>query len=209
MAVTGMNEHELRTFYFAPGTTTAMEGAGAPGPVAVAGPAGAASSVGTWKPDLQAMQFAPFSVGVSGLAASEVDDKTYRVHLQTLTSITATTFAPRSGTAVVQDAAGNTYIAGAQVFTYDQSGHLTGVLEIPERPSSLAFGGGRRTNTLHRSANRSLRHPNVSTGDSGWQVIRPVAFEAEPFSLKLVKANVSPGRGWKRRSHAASGSAVA
>ena len=141
MAVTGMNEHEPRTFYYAPGTTLAMEGAGAPGPVTVAGPAGAASSIGTWKPDLQAMQFAAFHVGSSNLSASEVDDKAYRVRLDTLTQITSTEFAPRSGTSVVEDVAGNVYIAGAQVFVYDSTGHMTGLLETPERPSSLVFGG--------------------------------------------------------------------
>ena len=141
MARTGFDEHEPRTFYFAPGTGIAIEGAGAPGVSPVTGPRGAASSVGTWKPDLQAMQLAPFRVGDSRLVASEEDDKVYRVRLATSTGIDSAIFAPRSGTSVVEDVAGNVYVAGAQVFVYDSSGHLTGTLEVPERPSSLAFGG--------------------------------------------------------------------
>ena len=141
MAVTGFDEHEPRTFYYAPGTTIAVEGAGAPGASSAAGPRGAASSIGTWKPDLQAMQLAPFAVGASHLVASEDDDKVYRVHLATASRIESNVFAPRSGTSVVEDVAGNVYVAGAEVFVYDKTGHLTGTLAVPERPSSLAFGG--------------------------------------------------------------------
>jgi len=141
MAWTGFNEHEERTFYYAPGTKVAIEGAGVPGPSAIQGPRGAATSIGTWKPDLQAMQFAPFRVGDSHFAVSEDDDKVYRARLVTTSHVECTVFAARSGTSVVEDVAGNVYVAGAQVFLYDASGHLDGVLEMPERPSSLAFGG--------------------------------------------------------------------
>lgn len=146
MARTGFDDREPRTFYYAPGTKVAIEGAGAPVPVTVPGPRGATSSVGTWKPDLQAMQLVPFRVGDSHLAVSEDDDKVYRVRLATRSHVDATVFAPRSGTSVVEDAAGNIYVAGAQVFVYDSAGRLNGTLEVPERPSSLAFGGqGQRT----------------------------------------------------------------
>jgi Pectate lyase superfamily protein/SMP-30/Gluconolactonase/LRE-like region len=141
MAVTALNEHEPRTFYFAPGTAMAILGAGAPGAAPVTGPRGAAPSVGTWKPDLQAMQLAPFAVGDSHLVASEEDDKVYRAKLESMSKLTSTVFSPRSGTSVVEDAEGNVYVAGAQVWVYDKSGKLTGTLEVPERPSSLAFGG--------------------------------------------------------------------
>ena len=42
---------------------------------------------------------------------------------------------------VVKDAAGDTYLAGAQLFVYSATGKPLGVVEIPERPGSLAFGG--------------------------------------------------------------------
>jgi hypothetical protein len=141
MAWTGFNDHEPRTFYYAPGTKVSIEGAGAPVQLPAPAPRGAVSSIGTWKPDLQAMQLASFRVGDSHLAVSEDDDKVYRVRLAASSRIDSTIFAPRSGTSVVEDVAGNIYVAGAQVFVYDSSGHLSGTLEIPERPSSLAFGG--------------------------------------------------------------------
>jgi sugar lactone lactonase YvrE len=141
MAVTALNEHEPRTLYFAPGTTTAILGAGAPGAAPVTGPRGAVPSVGTWKPDLQAMQLAEFAVGDSHLVASEEDDKVYWVRLESIVQLTSIVFAPRGGTSVVEDAAGNVYVAGAQVWVYDSTGKLTGTLEMPERPTSLTFGG--------------------------------------------------------------------
>jgi hypothetical protein len=143
MARTGIQEHEPRTFYYAPDTSVAMEGAGVPGPSAglPPGPRGAAASVGTWKPDLQAMQFAPFRVGDSHLVVSEDDDKVYRVRLASISHLSSIVFAARSGTSVVEDVDGNVYVAGAEVFLYDSSGHMIGTLEVPERPSSLAFGG--------------------------------------------------------------------
>jgi hypothetical protein len=141
MALTGFNDHEPRTFYYAPDTQVAIEGAGAPAQVATPGPRGAASGIGTWKPDLQATQLAPFRVGDSHLAVSEEDDKVYRVQLTTNTHMDATVVIQRSGTSVVEDASGNIYVTGAQVFVYDSAGQLTGTLEVPERPSSLAFGG--------------------------------------------------------------------
>jgi len=141
MARTGFNDHEPRTFYYAPGTKVAIEGAGAAVQAVGVGPRGAANSIGTWKPDLQAMQFAPFRIGDSRLVASEDDDKVYRVRLTSASHISSTVFAARSGTSVVEDLDGNVYVAGAQVFLYDGSGNLRGTLEVPERPSSLAFGG--------------------------------------------------------------------
>ncbi len=50
-------------------------------------------------------------------------------------------FAERGGTSVVSDEAGNAYIAGDQVYIYNRDGKQIGVLEVPERPGSLAFGG--------------------------------------------------------------------
>jgi hypothetical protein len=142
MAWTRFNDHEPRTFYYAPGTKVAIEGAGVPEQPAgsAPGPRGTPRSIGTWKPDLQAMQFAPFRIGDSHLAVSEDDDKVYRVRLDTASHLSSTVFTARSGTSVVEDLDGNFYVAGAQVFIYDSSGHLSGTLEVPERPSSLAFG---------------------------------------------------------------------
>jgi sugar lactone lactonase YvrE len=48
---------------------------------------------------------------------------------------------PPRGIAVTSDADGNVSIAANQLFSYDKSVKLIGQLEIPERPSSLAWGG--------------------------------------------------------------------
>ena len=59
------------------------------------------------------------------------------------------------GTSVVTDVAGNVYIAGSEVWIYDREGKPLGVLEVPERPGSLAFGGPDRR-TLYIAARTSL-----------------------------------------------------
>jgi sugar lactone lactonase YvrE len=41
----------------------------------------------------------------------------------------------------VTDAAGNVYVAEGQLHIYNASGRQIGMVEIPERPASLAFGG--------------------------------------------------------------------
>jgi hypothetical protein len=58
-----------------------------------------------------------------------------------------------AGTAV--DAAGNVYVCAGQVFVYDRTGRPLGIIEVPERPSALAFGGADRR-TLLIAARSSL-----------------------------------------------------
>jgi len=115
--------NEPRSFYYAPdGTTAIMAG-------------------GNWQPMLQASQWRIFQVGDEHMAASEEDDALYRLKLDNLDHVTATEFAPRGGSSVVTDAAGNVYVAEGQLYIYSSSGKQLGMVEIPERPSSLAFGG--------------------------------------------------------------------
>ena len=126
MAITSVVENEARSFFYAPGSYTAVVGGG------------------PWKPLLQSAQEQSFAVGESRIAVSENDDKVYRVTLTALDRVSLAPALSRSGTSVVEDAAGDVFVAGAQVFVYDRSGKLTGVLEVPERPSSLAIGGPER-----------------------------------------------------------------
>ena len=58
-----------------------------------------------------------------------------------------------AGTAV--DGAGNVYVCAGQVFVYDREGKRLGVIEVPERPSALAFGGS-DGQTLFIAARSSL-----------------------------------------------------
>ena len=39
------------------------------------------------------------------------------------------------------DAKGNVYVANGQVFVYDNTGKLTGEIDLPERPIDIVFGG--------------------------------------------------------------------
>lgn len=96
---------------------------------------------GTWRPLLQSSQLAPFAVGTEHYITSEDDARTWMGKLEADESLNTRLFTERGGTSVVSDAAGNVYIAGDQVYVYDRDGHQAGTLEVPERPSSLCFGG--------------------------------------------------------------------
>jgi len=114
------NEH--RGYFYAPGTKTAI----------MAG--------GTWRPNLQSSQLAPFAPGNSHYLTSEEDGRTYVAKLDNYQSLSTTVFAERGGTSVVTDSAGNVYVASGQVWIFARAGKEIGVLELPERPGSLAFG---------------------------------------------------------------------
>ena len=137
MALMHAVENEPRSFFYAPRTDVAV----------MAG--------GSWKGLLQAVQLAPLKVGETRFGISEEDDKVYRLTLNSLNGLSAAVFVPRGGTSVVTDAAGNVYVAGAQVFVYSAAGKPLGTLELPERPGSLAFGGADHR-TLYIGARTSL-----------------------------------------------------
>jgi sugar lactone lactonase YvrE len=122
-AIISVVPDEPRGYFYAPGTSTAI----------MAG--------GTWRPILQSSQLAAFGPGDEHLIVSEDDGRTYRAKLENDGRLTTSVFAERGGTSVVTDAAGNVYIASGQVYVYDRGGKPIGVLEVPERPGSLAFGG--------------------------------------------------------------------
>jgi hypothetical protein len=115
---------EHRGYFYAPGTNTAI----------MAG--------GTWRPMLQSSQLAVFGLapGDHHYVVSEDDARTYSAKLENGT-LSTRVFAERGGTSVVTDKSGNVYIAGGQVYIYNRTGKQIGMLEVPERPGSLAFGG--------------------------------------------------------------------
>lgn len=137
LAIVGNVSSEPRNYFYAPGTTNAI----------MAG--------GNWLPQLQASQWRLFRVGDEQYAVSEDDDAVYRIRLDSLEHIAATQFAPRGGTSVVADTAGNVYVAAGQLYIYNSAGRQIGVVEIPQRPGSLAFGGPDKK-TLFIGARNSL-----------------------------------------------------
>lgn len=144
MAITATVENEPRSFFYAPGTSAAI----------MAG--------GSWKGLLQAVQLSSFRTGDSHYGVSEEDDKVYRLTLKSLNSLTADLFTARTGTSVATDGAGNIYVAGSQLFVYSSTGKPLGIVELPERPGSLAFGGSDRR-TLFIGARTSLYSIRTNT----------------------------------------------
>ncbi len=136
---------ERRYFYYAPDTNTAI----------IAGDTRKAYAAWVWRPLPESCQIAAFSVGTERYLTSEDDEKTYLGTLQSDNTLIAKTALERGGTSVVTDIAGNIYIASGQVYVYDKQGRQIGVLEVPERPSSLAFGGD-RNRTLFIGARSSI-----------------------------------------------------
>jgi sugar lactone lactonase YvrE len=136
-AVIRVAENAPRSYYYAPGTKTAV----------FAG--------GTWRPILQSSTMAVFAPGDEKFMTSEDDEKTYRVKLENDGRLTAGVFAERGGTSVISDEDGNVYVAGGQIHIYDRKGKEIGVLELPERPGSIAFGGPDKR-TLYIGARSSV-----------------------------------------------------
>ena len=50
-------------------------------------------------------------------------------------------FAEKGEFSSVPDRHGHVYIADGEVYVFDKEGKQTGIIHVPERPSSLAFDG--------------------------------------------------------------------
>jgi sugar lactone lactonase YvrE len=144
-------EPQERDYFYAPGTQVAVMG-------------GAASW--RWRPLLESSELAPLAVGDSHFVVSEDDAKTWRATLESGEKLKTELFAERGGTSVVEDSAGNVYIASGEVVVYDRNGKEEGVLEVPERPGSLCFGG-KDGKTLFIGARGSVYAVRTGSGESG------------------------------------------
>ena len=103
-----------------------------------------AMPVPMFRPVHESSQLARIAPGETRLIVSEDDEKTWRGTLGAGDQMAVKLFAERGGTSVVEDKAGNVYIASGEVYVYDRDGKPEGVLEVPERPGSLCFGGKER-----------------------------------------------------------------
>ncbi|WP_446743957.1 glycosyl hydrolase family 28-related protein [Silvibacterium acidisoli] len=97
----------------------------------------------------------------------ESGQKTYSARIGDDGSLTdMKLFAERGGESVVQDSAGNVYLAAGQVFVYSPQGKLLETIRVPERPINLVFGGkgGRTLYILSRQSLYSVETKNAGLG---------------------------------------------
>ncbi len=64
-------------------------------------------------------------------------------------------FAERGGEAVASDANGNVYVSDGQIYIYRKDGTAVGVMNVPEHPTGIVFGGADRK-TMYVLARTSL-----------------------------------------------------
>lgn len=105
---------------------------------------------------MRAFALAPAVSGRPFYVSSEPDQKTYAFKVgEDGTLSEPKLFVEKGGQAVTTDTQGNVYIAAGRIFVYDPSGRLLETIDVPERPTSLVFGGKDRQ-TLFIAARTSL-----------------------------------------------------
>ena len=86
--------------------------------------------------------FVSAAPGAPVYVSNSSEDKTYRAVVKPDGALTGLQpFANRGGECVAVDARGNVYVANGQIFVYDNTGKLTGQIDVPERPIDIVFGG--------------------------------------------------------------------
>jgi hypothetical protein len=101
-------------------------------------------------------ELAPARAGEPFYVSDEFGQKTWRFEVTAdggLTSPQLFAEEGEAGTAVDED--GNVYVCAGNVFVYDRTGKQIDLIEVPERPSAVAFGGQDRK-TLFIAARSSL-----------------------------------------------------
>ena len=105
---------------------------------------------------LRAFSLAKAAPGRPFYVSDESNEKTYRGSVTDKGTITdLELFAERGGESVAQDHDGNVYLAAGEVMVYNPKGELTGRIDVPERPTSILFGGPDR-GTLYILTRTSL-----------------------------------------------------
>lgn len=119
---------------------------------------GPATDTSGWRfsDNLDTYGFLNAKAGDRAYVSGESEDITYSARVQADgTLVDLTPFAQRGGESVATDARGNVYVANGQIFVYDPSGRQIGLIEVPERPLQLIFGG-RDRRTLFILAHHAL-----------------------------------------------------
>ena len=91
---------------------------------------------------LHAFGLAKATPGHPFYVSDEAQEKTYKANVTDSGTITdMQLFADAGGESVIQDQAGNVYLAAGQVQVYSPDGKPIGRIDVPERPIDLVFGG--------------------------------------------------------------------
>jgi hypothetical protein len=96
-------------------------------------------------------------------ASDEYDKRTVRLEVDShgyLSNLTY--FAEKGEFCSTQDNQGNVYIADGDIYIFDKEGKQTGMIQIPERPSTLVFGGKDRK-TLFVTGRSSFYSVNINS----------------------------------------------
>ncbi|RYG37945.1 gluconolaconase [bacterium] len=114
----------------------------------------------TWGVKLQdvirSFGLAKAAPGQKFYVTGESDMRTYAVDVSADGTMTgAKLFAEQGGEGVLVGPDGNVYIAAGQIYVYSPAGKLLDTIEIPERPTQVAFGG-QDGKTLFITARTSL-----------------------------------------------------
>lgn len=96
---------------------------------------------------VRAYQFARADPDRPFFVADEFAQKTWRFNVRPDGSLTdPQLFAEEGEAGIAVDSQGTVYVAAGQIFVYDSTGQQIDLIEVPERPSALVFGGpDRRT----------------------------------------------------------------
>jgi hypothetical protein len=105
---------------------------------------------------VRAYQFACADPAQPFYVSDEFAQKTWRFTVRPDGSLAdPQLFAEEGEAGVAVDSSGNVYVAAGQIFVYDSAGRQIDLIEVPERPGALVFGG-RDRRTLFIAARSSL-----------------------------------------------------
>ena len=95
-----------------------------------------------WSDILMATGLVKATPGQPFYVTDEAEEKTYSGKMDdngTLSDLNV--FAYQGGESLAEDRTGNVYIAAGQIYVYNPTGKLIDMINVPERPTHLVFGG--------------------------------------------------------------------
>jgi sugar lactone lactonase YvrE len=112
---------------------------------------------------VRSFELAPAVAGRPFYVTNEIELKTWTFHVGPDGALSdPRLFVAEGGECVTTDDQGNVYLAAGQIMVFDPSGKRLDTIEVPQRPTSLAFGGKDRK-TLFITARSSLYSVKIRT----------------------------------------------